>query len=158
MKNLKNYTSNTPNTIQRIQKCLTEHSAKKIIFDYDDNGKIKELTFILNIGHIEYGFRLPARVEKVAQIFYNEKNKNIKYLEWKKDLTEDQKEQAYRTAWANIRDWIEAQMALVDTEQVKIEEVFFPYMVNGKDEKTLFEILSNREFRLEKLPERIEIV
>jgi hypothetical protein len=55
---------------------------------------------------------MPARVERVEKILYPRGN-----------MTPSQKEQAYRTAWANIRDWITAQMALIDTQMVKPEYV-----------------------------------
>ena len=62
-------------------------------------------------------------------------------------LNEKHQSQAYRTAWANIRDWLDAQMALIQTQQVKIEEVFLPYMAVGK-EKTLFQQMEERQFLL----------
>src|SRR6266478_5746936 len=37
-------------------------------------------------------------------------------------------EQAYRVAWRNILDWVQAQMALLEIGMAKIEEVFLPYM------------------------------
>ena len=33
-------------------------------------------------------------------------------------------EQAYRVAWRNILDWVEAQMALLEIGMAKMEEVF----------------------------------
>jgi hypothetical protein len=65
----------------------------------------------------------------------------------KKDLTETQKEQAYKTAWANIRDWITAQMALLDTGMVKPEEIFLPYMQDTQG-VTLFERMEEQGFLL----------
>ena len=34
-------------------------------------------------------------------------------------------EQAYRVSSENILDWVEAQMALLEIEMAKIEEIFF---------------------------------
>ena len=39
-------------------------------------------------------------------------------------------------------------MALIDTEQVKIEEVFLPYAVNNLG-KTYFELIEDQGFQLE---------
>ena len=55
--------------------------------------------------------------------------------------------QARRTAWANIRDWLDAQMALIETGQVKLEEVFLPYMTDTTG-KTLYERIQERNFKL----------
>ena len=43
------------------------------------------------------------------------------------------REQAYRTAWRIIKDWVDAQMALLETEMVDFEEVFMPYILSGRE-------------------------
>lgn len=131
---IKNYTSNSKQTFDQIQKCLAEHKANQVMFEYDDNGQVKTLNFALKIGDRFVGFRLPARVENVKKIFDNE-GYNYK------------PEQPYKTAWANIRDWLTAQMALVDTDQVKLEEVFLPYAIT-KDNKTFFETIQENKYQL----------
>jgi hypothetical protein len=130
---LKNTYSESKNTFEKIQQILARHKAKQIYFEYDDNGRVKEIAFALPIGDKVHGFRLPARVQQVEKLL--------------NATTEKQKEQAYRTAWANIRDWLDAQMALIDTEQVKIEEVFLPYMVN-REGKTVYEVMEQNDFLL----------
>lgn len=47
--------------------------------------------------------------------------------------------QAERTAWRNVRDWIMAQMAIVEAGQVQIDEVFLPYLTDGKG-RTLYQL------------------
>lgn len=134
---IKNYSSNSKQTFDNIQKILIKHNAKSINFEYKE-GKVSGIIFVLEIKDKDYGFRLPARVENVKQIF--DKN-GLRY----------DPDQPYRTAWANIRDWIDAQLALVDTEQAKIEEVFMPYMVVDGNSQSLFEYYSNEGFK--QLPE-----
>jgi len=139
MVHLKNYRSGMG--IERIfdviRRSLVEHRAKQIIFEYADDGRVKALVFSLDIAGTLHGFQMPARVERVEKLLYPHG-----------DMTPSQKEQAYRTAWANIRDWITAQMALIDTQMVKPEEVFLPYMVT-RDGKTYFETLEANQFLLE---------
>lgn len=43
-----------------------------------------------------------------------------------------------RTAWRIVKDWVEAQMALVETEMVTTQDVFLLYAVMG-DGRTLAE-------------------
>ena len=57
--------------------------------------------------------------------------------------------QAERVAWRILKDWIEAQMALLDIQMVKFEEVFMPYIVD-KHGRTLFEKLEEQQFLIEK--------
>ena len=51
-------------------------------------------------------------------------------------------------AWRIIKDWIEAQLAIVEAEQAEMVEVFLPYAQNPATGKTLFEQLSNDQFAL----------
>jgi len=131
---IKNYTSNSKQTFDKIQKVLSTHGAKKIFFEYDSTGLIKTLAFSLEIQGREHAFILPARVESVKRIF---DSKGYRYKD----------EQPYKTAWANIKDWLEAQMALIDTNQVKMEEVFLPYMAVAKD-VTLFQQMEKNNLML----------
>lgn len=140
---LKNYTSAGKNTFEKIQNILSAHHANKIMFDYKE-GKVEAITFGLNIDGKQMGFRLPALVENVTEILYGGVDR------WgnRKKISDSQREQAYKTAWANIRDWIDAQMALVATKQAKIQHVFLPYAVM-KDGRILSEhIESNPNFLL----------
>ncbi len=132
---LKNYTSGGRNTFDKIQQILSEHGANKVMFDYKD-GRVIAITFSLEIEGKPMGFRLPALVENVTEILYGGEDR------WgrPKKVTDTQREQAYKTAWANIRDWIDAQLALVSTRQVKIQHVFLPYLIM-KGGRTLAETI-----------------
>lgn len=138
MANIKNYTSNTTKTFDMIQKTLASHKAKRMMFEYDSQGRIDAISFSLDVDGREVGFKLPAKVKNVEAIF---KREGIR-------LDEKGLQQAYRTAWANIRDWLDAQMALIDTDQVQVEEVFLPYAVT-RDGRTYFEKIKDNQFRLE---------
>lgn len=126
-KNIKNYTSGwTINrSVNEIQKMLAENGAEKLMIDYK-NGEPVGLTFGIETKRGVMPVSLPARFEKVVQVMYKTQNINDKELD-----------QAKRTAWKNLYDWIDAQFALIETEMVKMEEIFLPYAVmNGK---TMFE-------------------
>lgn len=134
---IKNYTSNSKNSFDVIQKCLAQHGAQKLMFDYNNSGEVVALSFALQIDGRIIGFKLPARIDQVELVMKGVKRKNGGTLH----------EQAYRTGWANIRDWVTAQLALVDTQMARPEEVFLPYMTN-KNGKTLFESIADNKFLL----------
>ena len=134
---IKNYTSNTTNTFDKIQKVLAQHKARRMMFEYDSQGRVDALSFSIELEGREVGFKLPAKVKNVEQIFEREGVR----------LDEKGLQQAYRTAWANIRDWLDAQMALIDTEQVRFEEVFLPYAIN-RDGRTYFETIKDNQYLL----------
>lgn len=133
---LKNYQSRSPlnNIFSDIEKTLASHGARQIVRDYDGQGRIVAIAFAVDVNGRALGIRLPARFDRVEQIF---RQQGIRYKE----------DQPYRTAWATIRDWVSAQMALVDWEIVKVEEVFLPYMV-WSDGRTFFEVVKENQFLL----------
>lgn len=133
-----------PKIFDIIKKTLVSHKARHITESYDEQGRISAIEFVLLIGTQEYPFRLPARVASVEKILYP--NTQARWL------SKTQKEQAYRVAWANIRDWIGAQCALIDTGMVKAEEVFLPYLISNRGQ-TLYEEMASAQFLL---PERTE--
>lgn len=117
-------------TLGEIQKILVEHGARKILSEYS-NGRICELSFVIDTPSGERGIKLPASVAPVLRVLEQQKGK--RKISVKVDY-----EQAERVAWRIIKDWIEAQMAILDTQMVKMEEVFFPYMLNNQGQ-TLFQ-------------------
>ena len=98
-------------------------------------------TFLIDTGTAQIPVRLPVRIEECYKILVREKNgtKNIKTT----------KEQAERVAWRILKDWVEAQMALLDIQMVKFEEIFLPY-IESDNGQTIFERLEQKHFMLEK--------
>lgn len=132
---IKNYLSKSPisNIFNDIEKTLSKHGAKQVTRDYD-NGKIVAISFVVATTSGDLKVKLPARTDRIEQVF---KNEGIRY----------KPDQPYRTAWATLRDWISAQMALLELEMVKMEEIFLPYVTNS-DGKTFFEYQEERGFKL----------
>lgn len=132
---IKNYLSRSPisNIFSDIEKTLSSHGAKQVTRDYD-NGRIVAISFIVATPSGDLKVKLPARTDRVEQIFENE---GIRY----------KPDQPYRTAWATLRDWVAAQMALLELEMVKMEEIFLPYVMDPNG-KTFFEFSQERGFKL----------
>lgn len=133
---IKNYTTKIDiyTSLGEIQGALAKAGAQKIMVDYVD-GKPTGVTFALyreNFGL--QGFTLPAAVDGTLRVFSKQ---NVK----------PDREQAERTAWRNIRDWVLAQMALIESCDVPIDEVFLPYLIN-KEGQTLYQIYSTGQLLL----------
>lgn len=129
-----NYTTqiDSEKTIMEIQKCLVSHGAIKIVCDYEGVIPV-DLTFCLPLNGKLVAFSLPANYEGVFQVINN--NSRIP----KKLRT---KEQALRVSWRILKDWVEAQMALIDAQLADIAEVFLPYSII-KGGSTLYRELKN---------------
>ena len=67
---------------------------------------------------------------------------------FRKKQIKDTREQAERVAWRILKDWVEAQMALLDIEMVRFEEIFRPYIETSSGQ-TIYERLEERQFLLE---------
>ena len=135
---LKNYTTQVPaeRTIAEIEKLLAKFGASDIWKQYDNSGNVKGLNFIVKTTMGEIPFKLPANAEAVRTVLTEKRKKGLKSISESK--ASDIKH-AQRVCWRIIKDWIYSQLSLIELEQVKIEEVFLPYAVNMKTNKTLFE-------------------
>lgn len=128
---LKNYTTtiNANKTIGEIQEILSKHGANAIMTEYED-GEVVALSFKINTPNGEIGIKLPANIDKVMQVLKNQRRKN--------NQIKDNREQATKVAWRIIKDWIDSQMAILETEMVQMEQIFLPYILNNKGQ-TLYE-------------------
>lgn len=133
---LLNYTTKVDvyKTLGAIQGQLVKHGAKKIMQDYDEEGYIAALSFMIDTPLGPRGIRLPANVEAVCAVLARQKVKC-------------DRDQAERVAWRIIKDWVEAQMAILESEMVQMDEIFLPYMIDRAGE-TLFQRYRNDQLLL----------
>lgn len=131
---LLNYTTQikTEKTIGEIQAMLAQHGASAVLSEYDDGGNVSALSFKIQMNPGEIAFRLPARPEAVYLLLKNNRRVPSRLCTL---------EQAHRVTWRIIRSWVQAQMALIETKMVKLEEIFLPYAENPLTKKTLYEEL-----------------
>ena len=137
------YTTKVPvsRTISQIQAKLVEHGARAVMMEYGDDGRIKALAFNVKMPNGELPIRLPintAATLKVLQRQVADREIPAGYAKY---------DQAYRVAWRNIFHWVSAQLALLETEMVRMEEIFLPYVITN-DGRTLFERLEEQHFLL----------
>lgn len=134
---LLNYTTKVDvyTTIGAINGQLVKHGAKKIVQDYDDEGRITSLSFLVDTPAGPRGIRLPANVDAVHSVLIRQKIKC-------------DRDQAERVSWRIVKDWVEAQMAILESEMVQMDEIFLPYMLNGSG-NTLYEAYRNNQLALE---------
>ena len=141
---LKNYTTSidVEKTMMEIEKILANHGATHIFKMYKD-GNPTALAFKFMIGEQLIGFKLPMEDEKILQVFKNAVHKGELQKRYWNDI-----EQARRTGWRIVKDWVDAQMALLEINVVKFEEIFLPYMYDEKKGETLFQMLEKKKFNL----------
>lgn len=137
-----NYTTTVDSfkTVSEIEYILMKHHAKSIMKNYDGES-ITGLSFLIDTGAQQIPVRLPVRVDECLRVLKKEKRENPR-----KQIN-DTREQAERVAWRILKDWVEAQMALLDIEMVRFEEIFLPY-IQTNNGQTVYERLEEKQFLL----------
>jgi len=125
-------------TVGEIQRILGKYGASAILTEYD-NGEVTAVSFRVRFNSQEIPFRLPCRWEAIL--------KKLKSRRKRRPYKRSIESQARRVAWRQVLRWIEAQLALVDTEMVQIQEVFMPYLQMNTGQ-TLYEKLEETKFKM----------
>lgn len=112
--------------ISLAQEALVKTGANGIQFTYHE-GRVVGIAFTMNLNGTIVQFKLPIHWKKFQAVLKKEGNRR-----W------DEDDYAYKVAWACTKDWIEAQMAFVESENVTVEQIFLPF-ATAKDGETLFE-------------------
>lgn len=132
-----NYTTSiaAAKTVAEIQQLLAKAGAEQVIVRYGKNGEPMALVFELN-GEM---YMLPCRAEAVHDKLRRDRAVPARY----KNL-----DQALRVAWRILKDWTEAQVAIIQTGMVKAEEVMLPYMIMQGDKTVYDSFVEQRAERL----------
>jgi len=140
---LLDYTTSVPvaRSISVIQAKLVEHGARAVMMKYGNDGKVVALLFEVERPNGNLPIRLPIDADATLRVLQRQAaNREIpgRYAS---------KEHAYRVAWRIIKDWVEAQMSLLETEMVRMEQIFLPYIVE-RGGRTLYEVMVEKHFLL----------
>ena len=129
-----NYTTkvSADRTVAEISQLLVKKGASEIMTSFDEHAKPVALKWRTRSKHGPLSFSMPVRVDAVYEVMTRQRVMATNNAA--------RREQAYRTAWRIIKDWVEAQMALLETEMVDFEEVFMPYILSGRE--TLYQAMS----------------
>lgn len=130
-----NYTTkiDVEKTVAEISKMLSKAGAKAILTEYNQQEDyVEALSFKILLNGSIVSFRLPTDWKPVLIILENDR---------KVPRSMTNQTQAVRVAWRIIKDWVEAQLALVETRMVTTEQVFLPYAIT-KNGKTLYETIA----------------
>ena len=137
-----NYTTkiDADKTAGEIARCLSLHGATAVLTEYNpQEGYIEGISFSITMGDQKMGFKLPVDWKPVYEIMA--KGKKFTWGPRGEKQKSELRLQAVRTAWRIVKDWVEAQMALVETQMVQVGEVFLPY-AKMKDGRTLSQTIA----------------
>ncbi len=162
---LKNYTSDVPvsQTIFKIEQVLIRCGVSGIMKEYGSTaGDIVAITFKIDTATGPMTVKLPVNKDRCLEALWldyvdgdklSPDGKSVQWSSRKKKRKVDFAEQAARTAWKIVQDWVEVQMSMIQTKQADFEEVFLPYLYDGRT--TVYQRVVDQGFKA-LLPERTE--
>lgn len=162
---LKNYTSEVPvsRTIARIEEALIACRVSGITKEYGVNGDMVAVRFHIKLPDTrELDIRIPADVDGAQEALWrdyvgsDETSPDGSQLLWgghgkKKKRRSDFRQQAERTAWRLMQDWVEVQLSMIQLKQADTAEVFMAYVWDGK--QTFYQAVRDANYRA-LLPEK----
>lgn len=123
-------------TVAEIQDILGRYGCCAVMTEYD-KGDVVAVCFKVIFLDKTIPFKLPCRWQCIYKNFVDRRASGIKKPTHKES---DDILQAKRVAWRQILRWVEAQMSLVETDMVKVQEIFLPYaQFNSAQGRTLYE-------------------
>lgn len=143
--NIKNYTSEVPasRSISIIHQMLVDIGAESITYNME--GKVTVgITFLYtdpSLGHT-LAFRFRAKVDEAYKILY------AQYKKPTADTSARVREQANRTAWKILADWVSIQCSMILLDQASPLQMFLPYVYDIRDDETLFQKITSGKIKL----------
>lgn len=134
-----NYTTSVAasRSIGQIQSLLVKAGARALMQEYGDDGTATGIAFAIDTQFGMRQFRMPVNVDKVQAVLKRQRLQP-RFLE---------RDHAERVAWRILKDWLEAQLAIIQTEMVTIDQIMLPYMRANADQ-TVYEIVAQNQMAL----------
>jgi len=123
---IRNYSTSiaAEKTASEIQRILARAKVDSTWMDYDPDGTPRALGFALKTPGGRRDFKLPVNVDGMLAVLRADKSIRPQYRD---------RAQATRVAWRNTKDWIDAQLALIQAGMATIDEVMLPWMLTDAD-------------------------
>jgi hypothetical protein len=137
---IKNYTTevDAAKTCGEISGMLAAKGARRVQMDYDETQQPCAISFVYPLHGIPVFFQLPCNIDGVLKCLRSQKG--VPYSAQNKD-------QARRVGWRILKNWLEAQLAIVEAGAAQMAEVFLPYAIH-KDGKTMFALFDEQYTQL----------
>lgn len=144
-----NYTTKIPvrQTVGECSDLLAEAGASRVAVVYADKRPVG-LSFRLEMSGQMQDYALPVNVpamsRRLATMDYPPRYKGQELARLRAP------QHAAEVAWRVIKDWLEAQLALIAAEGAVLPQVMLPYLVveSGTENVTLYEVIRDQHLAL----------
>jgi hypothetical protein len=132
-----NYTTTiaVSKTVGEISAMLANAKAAAILTEFEE-GIVSAISFRIGTEFGTLTFRLPANTQRIYQVMVRDRRIPPRIRT---------KEQAARVAWRIVKDWLEAQLAMIEAGLVDLEQVFLPYAQNQAGQ-TVYDVMRSQRF------------
>lgn len=140
-----NYTTKIPaaQTVGECQAILAQAGASSVAVHYQ-NAEPSGLSFRLDTPHGRRNFTLPVDVAAMQAVLQKaEKAGDFASLK-KASASFTNRDHAANVAWRVVKDWLEANLALIAAQMATLTEVMLPYLHVDED-RTLWQAYQERE-------------
>lgn len=124
-----------------IEAKLAANGASQILKEYSPDGKVESIAFIKKMNGFDMPFKLPAKVKECELILRSMVKKP------RADTLKKISQQAERTAWKMIFDWVDVQMTMIELRQTEFMQIFMPFLYDHSKKQTYFEKMKARGFQ-----------
>jgi hypothetical protein len=140
-----NYTTTIPVT-QTVGEChaILAAAGASSAATHFENGQQVGLSFSLKTPHGARAFTLPVDIRAMQAVLRKTDFSSLRVSRGKLDQLVS-REHAAEVAWRVVKDWLEANLALIAAQMATIDEVMLPYLIVGDDDRTLWEAYRERE-------------
>lgn len=125
-------------TASQVQALLVKAGARGVGMIFDEHGVLTGMNFAVLTPYGRQTFVLPVNVAAVQAVLERQRV----------DRSLRTAAHAERVAWRIVKDWIEAQLALLATEMVTLDQIMLPYMDSG-DGSTVYDHFVGQRLALE---------
>lgn len=148
---IRNYTSSisAEKSISRIEAMLVANGVEKVLKVYNKedkslDGLIFELQMVNSTNIIP--IKLPAKIQQIEKLLLSQVKRHTDTVRC------NVKEQAQRTAWKLLAEWVEINIELVKLQQIHLLEVFLPYSYDYTTKTSFYNHVVKSGFKAFALP------
>lgn len=132
-------------SVGEIEAILVKHRVRGVQKRYDAAGEITSLAFSLETPFGERSYRLPVNVDGVLATLEREKQAGrLPNLPW----TRLNRHQAARVAFRILKDWLESQLAVIQTRAVTLDQILLPFQVANDAGETVYQLYQRQQAAL----------
>jgi hypothetical protein len=143
-----NWTTTIPvhQTVAECQSILAKAGASSVSVAFED-GQPAGLSFSLKTPHGARNFTLPVNINGIQRVLARANKDGQLRSDGHKNARLEGREHATRVAWRVVKDWLEANLALIAAQMATIDEVMLPYLILqvGGEEKPLWRHYRDQE-------------